>query len=65
MGNTDALVNLGIMYEEGNDFIIKDLDKALSLFNKASNLGNITGTIILAEIYAYGFENIKKDEKSF
>ena len=58
-GNTNSMINLGILYYEGKG-IQQDYYKAFELFKKASDLENKTAYAWLAECYYYG-NGTKKD----
>lgn len=61
-GSKGALELLAYHYYYGEG-TKKNLKKAMSLFQKSSDLGFIDSTITLADIFAYGDDGIKKNEK--
>ena len=59
LGNSDALLNLGIVYLNGFG-IEKDYSKAIQYFELSSNLGNSDSYLYLGNLY-YNGEGVKKD----
>jgi TPR repeat protein len=52
LGNIEALLNLGTIYEEGNKLGVKqNMPYAINCFRTASNLGDSRGYLNLAYIY--------------
>ncbi len=52
-GNTDAMVDIGLMYDEGLG-VQKDKEEAIKWFRKAAEQGNAVGQYNLADCYQYG-----------
>lgn len=54
LGNSDAMVILGMCYERGNAVIPKDDYQALNWYQKAADSGNANGMAMLAQYYSSG-----------
>jgi TPR repeat protein len=61
LGNSNAMVNLGILYQYGNSTIEKNEKLAVEYFNKSVNLGNAYAMNLLAHIYKDGNKVCKVD----
>ena len=60
MGNSQALVNLALDYQNGNNVEYKDSHKAVELYEKAADLGNPQAQLSLGYCYLEG-EGVLKD----
>ena len=61
LGNTHSLLNLGTMYEEGNETISKNIKEAIRLYSLAAQKGDSYGDHYIAMVYdsREGIENKK------
>lgn len=60
-GNSYAMIFVGYMYELGQDFVKKDIDKAYEWYKKSADLGNSQAMIYIGDLYLYGAYGIKND----
>ena len=65
-GNPDAMWELGLMYENGNEVINVDIQKAFELYKKSADAGNAIGYYLVAHCYQHGIavteDHAKSDE---
>ncbi len=61
-GDTDAQVDLGLIFSDGTSIYGKDYDKAYYWFNKAAEKNNIDAIYQLAILYLYG-DGVKQDKE--
>ena len=67
MGNTDGMFKLGICYDKGNG-VSQDKQKAIELYQRASDMGNTHAKNILVVCSAAGIgvsQNKKKSVESY
>ena len=58
---SQAMVNLGIMYLDGRGGLQKDEHKAVELFRKAADGDNLNGMVMLGAMYQDGEGGLPKD----
>lgn len=63
-GNPDAMWELGLMYENGNEVINVDTQKAFELYKKSADAGNAIGYYLVAHCYQHGIYVEESHEKS-
>lgn len=54
IGNIDAMAQLGIYYEAGTRGLSQDYNRAMSLYEKAANAGDVMAMVQIANLYAGG-----------
>ena len=61
MGNTDAMFNLGVRYDEGNG-VSQDKQKSIELYQKAADMGFTNAMVNLGVCYEKG-DGVSQDKK--
>ena len=61
MGETEAMVNLGLLYEMGETKFTQYEAEAVKWYRKASDLGDAEGQVLLGNMFFEGKGNLPKD----
>ena len=62
-GSSEAMYELGLHYQAGDEGLPKDEKKAIELFETATRLGNVRAMNKLAKYYKHGSDGVKQDLK--